>query len=51
MPLQWKDSFFQSINVQAENAYIIDKKQHSYTYNIEDTSLFYGTPDKKLFAG
>ena len=50
MPLKWKDQLlFRSINTQAENAYLIDKKQHSYTYNDEDTSLFYGKPDKRYY--
>lgn len=47
MPFTFKDQLlFRSINAQADNAYLIDKKQHSYVYNSEDTSLFYGTPDK-----
>ncbi len=49
-PLAWKDQLlFRSINVQADNAYLIDKKQRSYVYSTEDTSLFYGTPDKRYF--
>jgi hypothetical protein len=47
MSFTFKDELlFRSINAQADNAYIIDKKQHAYVYNTEDTSLFYGTPDK-----
>jgi hypothetical protein len=50
MPLKWKDQLlFRSINIQAENAYFIDKKQRSYSYTDEDTSLFYGKPDKRYY--
>lgn len=50
MPLQLKNQLlFRSINVQAENAYLVDKKQRSYIYNAEDTSLFYGVPDKRYY--
>jgi hypothetical protein len=50
MPKEWKDQLlFRSINVQADNAYLINEKQHSYLYNAEDTSLFYGMPDKQYY--
>jgi hypothetical protein len=50
MPLQWKNQLlYRSINVQAENAYFIDKKQRSYVYSVEDTSLFYGAPNKRYY--
>jgi len=50
MPVKWKQQLlFRSINVQAENAYLVSKKQRSYLYDTEDTSLFYGKPDKRYF--
>ncbi len=49
-PAQWKDQvLFRSINAQADNSYLIDEKQHAYSYDAEDTSLFYGTPDKRYY--
>jgi hypothetical protein len=49
-PLQWKDQvLFRSINMQADNSFLTDEKQHAYSYDAEDTSLFYGTPDKRYY--
>jgi hypothetical protein len=48
IPAQWKEQvLFRSINMQADNAYLADEKQHAYSYDAEDTSLFYGMPDKR----
>ncbi|MBV9963909.1 MAG: hypothetical protein JO072_16820 [Parafilimonas sp.] len=50
IPAQSKnDLLFRSINVQADNAYLINEKQHAYSYDAEDTSLFYGMPDKRYY--
>jgi hypothetical protein len=50
IPAEWKDQvLFRSINMQADNAYLINEKQHSFSYDAEDTSLFYGTPDKRYY--
>ncbi len=50
IPVEWKQQLlFRSINTQTDNAYFVDKKQHSYLYNAEDTSLFYGKPDKRYY--
>ncbi len=50
LPLQWKDQLlYRGINVQTENAYQVDKKQRSYIYTSEDTSLFYVTPFKRYY--
>jgi hypothetical protein len=49
-PLQWKDQvLFRSINMQADNSFLADEKQHAYSYNAEDTTLFYGTPDQRYY--
>ncbi len=49
-PAQLKGQvLFRSINAQADNSYLIDEKQHAYSYDAEDTSLFYGTPDKRYY--
>jgi len=49
-PQPWKNQvLFRSINAQTDNAYLINEKQHSYLYSAEDTSLFYGTPDKRYY--
>ena len=50
IPAEWKDQvLFRSINMQADNAYLINEKQHSFSYDAEDTSLFYGSPDKRYY--
>lgn len=50
MPLQWKDQLlYRSINVQADNSYLVNDKQRRYVYSAEDTSLFYGNPDKRYY--
>ena len=36
---------YRSINTQADNAFLVDKKQRIFTYPEADTSLFYGKPD------
>ncbi len=42
----WKDVLsYRSINTQAENAFLQDKKQRSIAYHETDTLLFYGPPD------
>jgi hypothetical protein len=35
--------------MQADNSFLVDEKQHAYSYDAEDTTLFYGTPDKRYY--
>ena len=47
---KWKDQLlYRSINTQAENAYLIDKKKHSFTEPVTDTTAFYGKADKEYY--
>jgi hypothetical protein len=49
-PLKWKDQLlYRSINMQADNSFLVDEKQHDYSFEAEDTSLFYGVPDKRYY--
>ncbi len=42
----WKDALsYRSINTQADNAFLQDKKQRTIAYHETDTLLFYGPPD------
>ena len=44
---KWQDQLLAySINTQVENTYVQDKKQKFYRYKPEDSSAFYGKPDK-----
>ena len=46
LPESWKEQLLmRSIQVQAENSYLIDKKQHSFLREQADTTMFYGKPD------
>jgi hypothetical protein len=47
---KWQDQLLSySINTQVENTYVQDKKQKFYHYQPEDSTAFYGKPDKAYF--
>lgn len=44
---KWQDQLLRySINTQVENTYVQDKRQKFYHYTPEDSTAFYGKPDK-----
>jgi hypothetical protein len=47
---RWKNELTErSINVQVENAYLSDKKFHSFSLPIPDSIAFYGIPDRSYY--
>ncbi len=48
LPEKWSHQLLQnSIGVQTQNAYLADERQHFILSNEEDTTVFYGKPDKR----
>ncbi|HRH58938.1 MAG TPA: hypothetical protein PL045_00070, partial [Chitinophagaceae bacterium] len=44
---QYKEQLLmRSISMQAENAYLAEIKQRSYSFGMQDTAAFYGKPDR-----
>ncbi len=47
---KWKDQLLnRSISVQADNAYLPERKRLSFTEPAVDTNLFYGKPDRQYY--
>ncbi len=47
---KWKNELTErSINVQAENAYLADKKLRSFSRQTFDSTAFYGIPDRQYY--
>ncbi|MEO5682284.1 MAG: hypothetical protein ABIQ88_06560 [Chitinophagaceae bacterium] len=47
---KWKDEIvYRSINLQADNAYLADKKRQSFATPDADSNVFYGKPDKQYY--
>ncbi|MEP6724429.1 MAG: hypothetical protein ABJC98_01375 [Bacteroidota bacterium] len=51
LPDKWKDQLlYRSINTQADNVFLIDKKRHSFPEpTVIDTNVFYGKADKQYY--
>jgi len=50
LPDKWKDQILsRSINAQADNAYLIDRKKHAFATPVVDTNVFYGKADKQYY--
>ena len=50
LPAKWKDQvLYRSINTQADNAYLIDRKKHAFAEPAVDTNVFYGKADKQYY--
>jgi len=47
---KWKDPLaLRSLNAQADNAYLVEKKKHAFAATVEDTNVFYGNADKQYY--
>ena len=50
LPGVWKDQILsRSINAQADNAYLVDKKKRAFAEPVVDTNTFYGKADKQYY--
>lgn len=47
---KWKDQLlYRSINTQADNAYLVEKKRQAFTAPVIDTNVFYGKSEKMYY--
>ncbi len=47
---KWKEALlYRSINTQADNAYLIDKKRQAFATPVIDTNVFYGKTEKQYY--
>jgi hypothetical protein len=47
---KWKDQLlYRSINAQADNSYLIDKKRLAFTDLVVDSNVFYGNAEKQYY--
>jgi len=50
LPEKWKDQLlYRSINAQADNAYLVEKKRQAFTMPAIDTNVFYGKTEKQYY--
>ena len=50
LPARWKDQLlYRSINTQADNAYLIDRKKNAFAEPAVDTNEFYGKTEKQYY--